>query len=108
MQTVPLSLTPPAEVSAVTEEDIQQNLPGPVLTSAAKQNLTARAKERTGTMVAVDPMSPDFQQVINDIEAIGNKTIRSTTDISNRLLSSPRNRPREQRRQRHPCGHHPG
>lgn len=89
MSIAPLSLTPPAEVCAVAEDNIKQNLPGPSLTPSAKQDLASRAKERATKLAAIDPMSPEFQKLIADIEAIGNNAIKSTTDISNRLLSSP-------------------
>lgn len=89
MSTTPLSLTPPAEVSAVAEDDIKQNLPGPQLTPSAKEDLTSRAQERANHLATIDPLSPGFQKLIADIEAIGTKTITSTTGISNRLLRSP-------------------
>lgn len=89
MSTAPLSLTPPAEVAVITEDDLKQNLPGPQLTPAAKQDLASRAKERADKLTAIDPLSPEFQTLIADIETIGDKTIRSTTAVSNRLLTAP-------------------
>lgn len=89
MSTAPLSLTPPAEVAPVTDSDIKENLPGPSLTPAAKRDLKSRAEERANQIAALDPMSPEFQTLVADIEAVGNKTIETTTNISNKLLSAP-------------------
>lgn len=85
----PLSLTPPAEVTPIKETDLQQELPGPQLEKTARADLTRRAHDHATNLAALDPLAPDFQAVIRDIEAIGDRTITSTTDISNRLLDSP-------------------
>lgn len=89
MSTAPLSLTPPAEVVPVEENDLQQNLPGPSPSATAKQDLRSRAQTRAQELTSMDPMSPEHQHLIKDIETIGDRTIQSTSAISNRLLDAP-------------------
>lgn len=92
----PLSLTPPAtdlvapaEVEPVSIEDLHDDLPGPPVAPGTKKDLQRRAHEHASALSTIDPMSPQFQSFLADVDAIGARTITSSSEVSNKLLDSP-------------------
>lgn len=79
-------LTPPA---AVPEVDGQQAV-GMVAVDPAKQSeLQAKADSFVADLAGRTPGSPDFARKVDDITRMGEQEIRSSAEVSNRMLERP-------------------
>lgn len=81
-----LSLTPPPAVPEVGQE----RAVGMVAVPAEKQaELRAKADEFVAGLAAEEPGSPGFTRRVDDIAKMGIQEIRSSSEVSNRMLERP-------------------
>ena len=81
-----LVLAPPAPVEVVQPEQAA----GAILVDDAKQaELAAKAEAFVTELAALDTRSPEFIQKVDSITAMGDKDMRSTAQVSNRMLDRP-------------------
>jgi uncharacterized protein YaaN involved in tellurite resistance len=81
-----LVLAPPEPVQVVEPEQAA----GAVPVDAAKQTeLQARASAFAAELAALDPKSPEFTKKVESITSMGDKDMRATASVSNRMLDRP-------------------
>ena len=81
-----LVLAPPAAVPVVPEEQAV----GMVAVDPAKRSeLAAKAEAFVADLAAQEPQSPAFAKKVDDIVRMGEQEIRSSAQVSNRMLERP-------------------
>ena len=83
----PLTLTAPAPVTAVATTAAPTI--APAVDPAALPGLDAKVEEYLGSLMSVEPRSPEFAAKATDVRTMGDLDIRRAAESSNRLLSSP-------------------
>jgi len=81
-----LVLAPPAPVPAVKEEEAAGAIP---VDDAKKAELAKKAEAFAAELAAMDMRSPGFAKKINDITSMGDKDMRASAQVSNRMLDRP-------------------
>lgn len=81
-----LVLTPPAAVPAVPKAQASSMMPVDPQTATA---LSQRADGFVAGLIDMDPRAPEFQKKIRDITTMGDKDIRASAEVSNRMLQRP-------------------
>lgn len=81
-----LVLTPPAPVVVVKEEQAAGAVPvDPGVQTALQQRAASFAQE----LATIDPKSPAFTQKVTSITSMGDKELRASAAVSNRMLDRP-------------------
>jgi uncharacterized protein YaaN involved in tellurite resistance len=81
-----LVLAPPAPVEVVQPEQAAGAIP---VDDAKQAELAAKAEAFVTELAALDTRSPEFIQKVDSITAMGDKDMRSTAQVSNRMLDRP-------------------
>lgn len=81
-----LVLTPPAAVPAVPKAQASSMMPVDPQTANA---LSERADNFVAGLIDMDPRAPEFQKKVRDITTMGDKDIRASSEVSNRMLQRP-------------------
>jgi uncharacterized protein YaaN involved in tellurite resistance len=81
-----LVLTPPAPVPVVKEEEAAGAVP---VDDTVKSQLAQRAAAFANELAALDHRSPDFAKKIDTITSMGDKELRASAAVSNRMLDRP-------------------
>jgi uncharacterized protein YaaN involved in tellurite resistance len=81
-----LVLTPPAPVPMLKEEEAAGAVP---VDDAKKTELAQRAAAFATELAAMDHRAPEFTQKIDSITSMGDKEIRASASVSNRMLDRP-------------------
>ncbi|HJQ43253.1 MAG TPA: toxic anion resistance protein [Jatrophihabitantaceae bacterium] len=81
-----LVLAPPAPVQVVKEEEAAGAIP---VDDAKKTELAAKAAAFANELAALDTRSPAFTQKIDSITSMGDKDMRASASVSNRMLDRP-------------------
>jgi uncharacterized protein YaaN involved in tellurite resistance len=81
-----LVLTPPAPVPMVKEEEAAGAVP---VDDAKKTELAQRAAAFADELAAMDHRAPEFAKKIETITSMGNKELRASAAVSNRMLDRP-------------------
>ena len=81
-----LVLVPPQPVVAVEQGQVAGMVP---LDDATKQRLDTMVNQFVGSTTELDLHSPEFQQKSDAVRALGDKEIRESAEVSNRLLDKP-------------------
>ncbi len=81
-----LVLAPPAPVVVVEKEQAAGAVP---VDDARKTELQQRAAAFAGELAALDPHSPAFSEKVNSITTMGDKEMRDSANVSNRMLDRP-------------------
>ncbi|MFB9377812.1 toxic anion resistance protein [Kineococcus gynurae] len=81
-----LQLTPPAPVPVVADDQAAGMIP---LDEATRAELGHKAQAFVADLAAQDAKSPAFQRKIDDITRMGEQEIRSSAQVSNRMLERP-------------------
>jgi uncharacterized protein YaaN involved in tellurite resistance len=81
-----LVLTPPAPVPAVREEEAAGAVP---IDEATKNELAQRAAAFANELAGMDHRSPEFAKKIDSITTMGDKELRASAAVSNRMLERP-------------------
>jgi uncharacterized protein YaaN involved in tellurite resistance len=79
-------LTPPAAVPEVQDD---QAIGMVAVAPGKRAELEAKAQSFVAELAALEPGSPDFTRKITDITRLGEQEIRSSADVSNRMLERP-------------------
>ncbi len=81
-----LVLSPPEPLPALKEEEAAGALP---VSDAKRAELAERASAFAQELAGLDPRSPDFTKKVDAITAMGNKDLRESAEVSNRMLDRP-------------------
>ncbi|HET6878157.1 MAG TPA: toxic anion resistance protein [Jatrophihabitans sp.] len=81
-----LVLTPPEPVQPVAEEQAAGAIP---IDDAKKTELAHRAQAFADELAAMDHRAPEFTQKIDTITSMGDKELRASAAVSNRMLDRP-------------------
>jgi len=81
-----LVLTPPAPVPMLKEEEAAGAIP---VDDTKKTELAQRAAAFANELAGLDHRSPEFTQKIDTITSMGDKDIRASAAVSNRMLDRP-------------------
>ena len=81
-----LVLEPPKPVPVVKEEEAAGAVP---VDDATKSALAQRAEAFANELVALDPHAPEFTKKIDTITSMGDKELRASAGVSNRMLDRP-------------------
>jgi uncharacterized protein YaaN involved in tellurite resistance len=81
-----LVLTPPAPVSVIKEEEAAGAIP---VDDAKKNELAQRAAAFANELAAMDHRAPDFTKKVESITSMGDKELRASASVSNRMLDRP-------------------
>jgi uncharacterized protein YaaN involved in tellurite resistance len=81
-----LVLAPPAPVTAVAPTEVAGMVP---LDDATRQRLDSMVDQFVSSTTDLDVHSPEFQQKSDAVRAMGDKEIRDSAEVSNRLLDKP-------------------
>jgi uncharacterized protein YaaN involved in tellurite resistance len=81
-----LVLTPPEPVPVLKEEEAAGAIP---VDDAKKTELAQRAAAFANELAAMDHRSPEFTQKIESITSMGDKDLRASAAVSNRMLDRP-------------------
>jgi uncharacterized protein YaaN involved in tellurite resistance len=81
-----LVLAPPAPVTVVKEEQAAGAIP---IDETKKSELAQRAEAFAAELAAMDHRTPDFTKKIDSITNMGDKELRSSANVSNRMLDRP-------------------
>lgn len=81
-----LTLTPPAPVQLVAEDEAVGAVP---LDEAKQAELRAKARAFAAELATLDVNSPAFSQKVNGIATMGAQDMRASANISNRILERP-------------------
>ncbi|PWJ48621.1 Uncharacterized conserved protein YaaN involved in tellurite resistance [Quadrisphaera granulorum] len=82
----PLDLTPAAPVPPVPEDEAEGMVP---LDPATRSALAERARAFVADLAGRDPRSPEFQRKIDDVVRMGEREVRASSQVSNRMLQRP-------------------
>ncbi|NEN04778.1 toxic anion resistance protein [Diaminobutyricibacter tongyongensis] len=81
-----LVLTPPRAVSELNDD---QAVGMVALPPEKRAEIVKKAEEFVAALSAEEPGSPEFTRKVDDIARMGEKEIRSSADVSNRMLERP-------------------
>lgn len=81
-----LVLTPPAPVPVVQDDQAAGAVPVP---DEKKTELAQRAEAFANELAALDTHSPEFTKKIDTITSMGDKELRASAQVSNRMLDRP-------------------
>lgn len=81
-----LVLTPPAPVVVVEREQAADAIP---VDSAKQREVRGRAEAFVAELVALDMRSPAFAEKVNAITSMGDREMRASASVSNRMLERP-------------------
>ncbi|WP_375489559.1 toxic anion resistance protein [uncultured Jatrophihabitans sp.] len=81
-----LVLDPPQPVQAVPEEQAAGAVPVP---DARKAELAQRAAGFANELAAMDTRTPEFAKKVDSIASMGDKELRASAGVSNRMLDRP-------------------
>lgn len=81
-----LVLAPPAPVQLVKEEQVAGAVPIP---EEKKTELQTRAAAFAAELAGMDTRTPDFSKKVDSIASMGNKELRASANVSNRMLDRP-------------------
>jgi uncharacterized protein YaaN involved in tellurite resistance len=81
-----LVLDPPKPVPVVQEEQAAGAIP---IDDAKKAELAARAEAFANELAAMDPKAPEFAKRVESITSMGDKDLRASASVSNRMLDRP-------------------
>ncbi len=81
-----LVLTPPAPVSVVKEEQVAGAVP---VDDAKKSELASRAAAFANELAGMDVHAPEFTKKVDAITSMGDKELRASAQVSNRMLDRP-------------------
>jgi uncharacterized protein YaaN involved in tellurite resistance len=81
-----LVLAPPAPVPVVKEEEAAGAIP---VDDAKKAELAAKAEAFATELAGMDTRSPEFAKKLESITSMGDKDLRATANVSNRMLDRP-------------------
>jgi uncharacterized protein YaaN involved in tellurite resistance len=81
-----LVLTPPAPVPAVQEEQAVGAVP---VDDTKKSELAQRAEAFANELAAMDTRAPEFTKKVESITSMGDKELRASAAVSNRMLDRP-------------------
>ncbi len=81
-----LLLTPPAPVSVVKEEQAAGAIP---IDDAKKNELAQRAAAFANELAGMDVHAPEFTKKVDAITSMGDKELRASAQVSNRMLDRP-------------------
>jgi uncharacterized protein YaaN involved in tellurite resistance len=82
----PFVLTPPAAVAVIPVEQAANVVP---IVDARTAELQKRAKDFTDSVITMDPKDPAFSRKVTDITKLGNDTIQTASQVTNRMLQRP-------------------
>jgi uncharacterized protein YaaN involved in tellurite resistance len=86
-EAAPLVLTAPAPAAPVATTAAPKM--APQVDAATLPGLDGKVDAYLGSIMAVEPNSPEFAAKAADVRAMGDKDIRAAAETSNRLLKSP-------------------
>jgi uncharacterized protein YaaN involved in tellurite resistance len=81
-----LVLEPPKPVQVVKEEQAAGAIP---VDDAKKSELAVRAEAFANELAAMDTKAPEFSQKVASITSMGDKELRASANVSNRMLDRP-------------------
>jgi uncharacterized protein YaaN involved in tellurite resistance len=81
-----LVLTPPAPLPAVRDEEAAGAVP---VDDTKKSELAQRAAAFADELAALDHRSPEFTKKVDSITSMGDKDLRASAAVSNRMLDRP-------------------
>ncbi len=81
-----LVLTPPAPVAPVPREKAATMLP---VDEAVSADLAERARAFVSGLATIDPREPEFAEKVAGVTGMGNREIRESANVSNRMLRRP-------------------
>jgi uncharacterized protein YaaN involved in tellurite resistance len=81
-----LVLTPPAPVPMVKDEEAAGAVPIP---DAKQTELAQRAEAFANELAAMDHRAPEFTKKVESITSMGDKDLRASANVSNRMLDRP-------------------
>src|SRR4051794_23980829 len=81
-----LVLAPPAPVPVVKEEQAAGAIP---IDDAKKTELQQKAAAFANELASVDARSPEFTKKVESITSMGDKDLRASAAVSNRMLDRP-------------------
>jgi uncharacterized protein YaaN involved in tellurite resistance len=81
-----LVLTPPAPLPAVRDEEAAGAVP---VDDAKKNELAQRAAAFANELAAMDHRAPEFSKKVDSITSMGDKELRASAAVSNRMLDRP-------------------
>jgi uncharacterized protein YaaN involved in tellurite resistance len=81
-----LVLAPPAPVPVVEDEQAAGAIP---IDDAKKAELDAKAAAFAAELAAIDVRSPEFAQKVDTITSMGDKDLKASAAVSNRMLERP-------------------
>jgi uncharacterized protein YaaN involved in tellurite resistance len=81
-----LVLTPPAPVALVKVEEAAGAVP---VDDAKKSELAQRAQAFANELAAMDHRAPEFTKKVDTITSMGDKDLRASASVSNRMLDRP-------------------
>jgi uncharacterized protein YaaN involved in tellurite resistance len=81
-----LVLAPPAPVTVVKEEQAAGAIP---IDETKKSELAQRAEAFAAELAAMDHRTPDFTKKVDSITNMGDKELRASAGVSNRMLDRP-------------------
>jgi uncharacterized protein YaaN involved in tellurite resistance len=81
-----LVLDPPKPVPVVQEEQAAGAIP---VDDAKKTELAARAEAFASELAAMDTRAPEFTKRVESITSMGDKELRASANVSNRMLDRP-------------------
>jgi uncharacterized protein YaaN involved in tellurite resistance len=79
-------LTPPAPVPRVKQEEAAGAVP---VDDAKKSELAQRAEAFANELAAMDTRAPEFAKKVESITSMGDKELRASAQVSNRMLDRP-------------------
>ncbi|MBC3761680.1 toxic anion resistance protein [Quadrisphaera oryzae] len=85
-----LDLTPAAPVPAIPEDEAEGMVP---LDPATRAALAERARAFVADLAGKDPRSPEFQRKLDDVVKMGDREVRASSQVSNRMLQRPSSSP---------------
>ena len=81
-----LTLTPPAPVSIVKDDEAAGAVP---VDETKKTELAQRASAFANELASMDPHNPEFTKKVDAITSMGDKELRASANVSNRMLDRP-------------------
>jgi uncharacterized protein YaaN involved in tellurite resistance len=81
-----LVLAPPAPVQVVKQEEAAGAIP---VDDAKKSELAQRAEAFANELAAMDTRTPEFTKKVESITSMGDKDLRASAQVSNRMLDRP-------------------
>lgn len=85
-----LDLTPAAPVAPVRDDEAEGMVP---LDPATRAALDERARAFVADLAGQDPRSPEFQRRVDDVVRMGEREVRASSAVPNRMLQRPTTSP---------------